>query len=88
MSSLTLDDVQPADAGVYRCTVTLGGYITNSTTVNVQGQYEFFSYYTPIYSRGIIIVNDLKIWNEHMVIPFQSQHLLHPSLTLLLLLEL
>ena len=42
VSSLTVNDVQPADAGVYSCTVTLGGSITNSTTVNVQGQYEFF----------------------------------------------
>ena len=42
VSSLTVNDVQPADAGVYRCTVTLGGSITNSTAVNVQGQYEFF----------------------------------------------
>ena len=47
MSSLTVNDVQPADAGVYRCTVTLGGFMTNSITVNVQGRYEFFSYYTP-----------------------------------------
>ena len=42
VSSLTVNDVQPADAGVYSCTATLGGSITNTTTVNVQGQYEYF----------------------------------------------
>ena len=47
VSSLTLDDVQPADAGVYSCVATLGGSITNTITVNVQGQYEYFSYYIP-----------------------------------------
>ena len=41
-SQLTLSDIAPSDAGPYTCTATLGGSVSTTVNISVEGNNEVF----------------------------------------------